>query len=52
MLRVPSISLRQPPFGIRVSNYYDFYVQRGNVQAMMARNRRFFSLRHMAKPQL
>ena len=52
MLRIPSISARQLPFGIHVSNYCDFYVQRGNVQAMMARNRRFSSLRHVVKRQL
>ena len=45
----PSISLRQPPFDTRARNYYNFCVQRGNMQAIIMGNRRCSS-RHVAKP--
>ena len=34
-LRIPSVFPYQPPFGSHVRNHYDYYVQRGNVEAII-----------------
>ena len=49
-LHVLSVSPRQPPFGTRACNHYDFCVYRENMPAINLRNRYFFFSRHMAKP--